>query len=217
VRGINLTAQRYLAYKFVSEAEENEGFMDSLGDVVRERNLGSIISAVLSMSGLRKKLKVISFQLGKHMWNLALLYPFRVIQRRIIMHKGGWRVKRTSVRQMIRDTWRREGLRGFYAGISMQMMLNVGETILSPGVAAISGAVIPQKIKDIASVGDINQGTEAKFLEIKEMAEEHAEKIAEMAEKATEHVEKLKDIAENAKEQVEKLAQAAEKAAKGKK
>jgi len=201
---INVTAQRWIAYKYVVEEDENVSMLESMGDVLRERNLGSIISAIFSIQSVRRKLKVISFQLAKHLSNLAILYPFRVIQRRIIMHKGGWRVKRTSVRQMIRDTWRREGLIGFYAGAHMQVMISLGETIISPGVSAIAGAVLPEKIKAIANVGDVNQGTEAALSDIKDTA-------GEIAGKATERVE---DITEAAKEQVGKLA---ERATQGKK
>ncbi len=161
VKVLSVTAQRWIAYKYVVEDDENVSMLESMGDILRERNLGSIISAIFNISSIRRKLKVISFQLAKHAANLAILYPFRVIQRRIIMHKGGWRVKRTSVRQMIRDTWRREGLIGFYSGVHMQVMISLGETIISPGVAAIAGTVLPERIKAMANVGDVNQGTEA--------------------------------------------------------
>ena len=159
-----LTGERYLAHKFVSNAEEDNSLLGNIGDVARERSAGSLVSALSHITStgrdIRKRIKSIIFQIAKGLGNILIFYPFKVIQRRIIMHKGGWRVKKTDVREVIREMWRKEGVRGFYSGLRMYMLFNFGEGIMFPVATALAGVTLPDMVKNLGNVGDVNQKVE---------------------------------------------------------
>ena len=161
INAIQITTQKLAAQRFVSDAQEDNSLISNIREVASERTLGSVLSAFFSTTEvgrrLRRRLKTIAFQGLRRLANLALVYPFRVVQRRIIMHKSEWKVQRTSTRGMIRDIWRTEGIRGFYAGLNAQIWTDFGFTVLSPFVASFAGRVIPEQVKALASVGDINE------------------------------------------------------------
>ena len=76
------------------------------------------------------------------------------------MHEDQWKIKRTSARGLVREIWRREGLRGLYSGLSTQILLDTGISVISPLVTRASGAVLPEVIKEVPKVGDISATVE---------------------------------------------------------
>jgi hypothetical protein len=183
---IYLMAQRALAHHFVSDAEEEVSIFDNVKEVFKERTVGSVLTAFMSVTDtgrdIRKRIKIIIFKSLRRLGNLAMIYPLRVLQRRFIMHKGALRVKGATASDLIREIWRKEGILGFYSGLSMQIGLDIATALASiPADRAIS-ALLPESIKEMAVVGDVNEAVENKLIEIRDTAVDQAVKIKDIAE-----------------------------------
>jgi hypothetical protein len=189
---IYLTLQRGVAHQYISDVNDDASLWNNVKDIARERNAGSIVSAYLSVSdtgrSLRKRVKTIVFKILRSLGNLLILYPFRVLQRKIIMSKGEWKVKKTSTQDIIREIWRTEGMKGFYSGVSMQILLDMGTAVVNPALSALAGTILPDNVKEAVNIGQVNETAENTFSDIRSATVEQTSKIKNITETAQSRV-----------------------------
>lgn len=55
----------------------------------------------------------------------VVLYPLLVVSHRMMVSKLNWKASYTSINRCVRDTYNKFGIRGFYRGIQLNMVLHL--------------------------------------------------------------------------------------------